>query len=148
MQRSIKLPGIHYEYRGFSDFLTLFEMAQLAALGHFWVTWVKNLFSWVTPSGFRAVFLLCKSIAKQEMCHFLAPAGQPEMMHKNFMRQHLRIFVVQCSCMKFYAFFRSSTSAIHSEALALFSSMMWEFSKERLNTGLPSVSVTMCSVAL
>lgn len=104
MQRSIKLPGIHYEYRGFSDFLTLFEMAQLAALGHFWVTWVKNLFSWVTPSGFRAVF--------------------------------------------FYAFFRSSTSAIHSEALALFSSMMWEFSKERLNTGLPSVSVTMCSVAL
>lgn len=57
MQRSIKLPGIHYEYRDFSDFLTLFEMAQLAALGHFWVTWVKNLFSWVTPSGFRAVFL-------------------------------------------------------------------------------------------
>ena len=47
--------------------------------------------------------LLCKSIAKQEMCHFLAPAGQPEMMHKNFMHQHLRIFVVQCSCMKFYA---------------------------------------------
>ena len=36
------------------------------------------------------------------MCHFLAPAGQPEMMHKNFMHQHLRIFVVQCSCMKFY----------------------------------------------
>lgn len=32
-------------------------MAQLAVLGHFWVTWVKNLFSWVTPSGFRAVFL-------------------------------------------------------------------------------------------
>ena len=24
------------------------------------------------------------------MCHFLAPAGQPEMMHKNFMHQHLR----------------------------------------------------------
>ena len=54
---AIKTPGIHYEYRGFSDFLTLFEMAQLAVLGHFWVTWVKNLFSWVTPSGFRAVFL-------------------------------------------------------------------------------------------
>lgn len=58
MQRSIKLPGIHYEYRDFSNFLTLFEMAQLAALGHFWVTWVKNLFSWVTPSGFRAVFFM------------------------------------------------------------------------------------------
>lgn len=26
-------------------------------MGHFWVTWVKNLFSWVTPSGFRTVFL-------------------------------------------------------------------------------------------
>ena len=37
------------------------------------------------------------------MCHFLAPAGQPEMMHKNFMHQHVRIFVVQCSCMKFYS---------------------------------------------
>ena len=37
------------------------------------------------------------------MCHFLAPAGQPEMMHKNFMHRHLRIFVVRCSCMKFYA---------------------------------------------
>ena len=37
------------------------------------------------------------------MCHFLAPAGQPEMMHKNFMLMSLRIFVVQCSCMKFYA---------------------------------------------
>ena len=35
------------------------------------------------------------------MCHFLAPAGQPEMMHKNFMHRHLRIFVVQCSRMKF-----------------------------------------------
>ena len=36
------------------------------------------------------------------MCHFLAPAGQPEMMHKNFMHRHLRIFVVRCSRMKFY----------------------------------------------
>ena len=44
------------------------------------------------------------------MCHFLAPAGQPEMMHKNFMHQHLRIFVVQCSCMKFYDFFRKSST--------------------------------------
>ena len=47
-------------------------------------------------------FLLCKSIAKTEMCHFLAPAGQPEMMHKNFMHRYLRIFVVRCSRMKFY----------------------------------------------
>ena len=37
------------------------------------------------------------------MCLFLAPAGQPEMIHKNFMHQHLRIFVVQRSCLKFYA---------------------------------------------
>ncbi len=37
------------------------------------------------------------------MCHFLAPAGQPEMMHKNFMHRHLRIFVLRCSCMKFNA---------------------------------------------
>ena len=39
------------------------------------------------------------------MCHFLAPAGQPEMMHKNFMHRHLRIFVVRYSCMKFYTWF-------------------------------------------
>ncbi len=44
------------------------------------------------------------------MCHFLAPAGQPEMMHKNFMHWHLRIFVVQCSRMKFYDFFRKSSA--------------------------------------
>ena len=37
------------------------------------------------------------------MCHFLTPVGQPEMMHKNFMHRHLRIFVMQHSCMKFYA---------------------------------------------
>ena len=37
------------------------------------------------------------------MCHFLTPAEQPEMMHKNFMHRHLRIFVVRCSRMKFYA---------------------------------------------
>ena len=37
------------------------------------------------------------------ICHFLAPAGQLEMMHKNFMHRHLRIFVVRYSCMKFYA---------------------------------------------
>ena len=35
---------------------------------------------------------------------------------------------VRVSGRSFYAFFRSRTSAMHSEALALFSSMMWEFS--------------------
>ena len=29
------------------------------------------------------------------MCLFLAPAGQPEMMHENFMHWHLCIFVVR-----------------------------------------------------
>ncbi len=43
------------------------------------------------------------------MCHFLAPAGHPEMMHKNFMHRHFRIFVVQRSCMKFYALFFPQT---------------------------------------
>ena len=38
------------------------------------------------------------------MCHFLAPAGQPEMMHENFMHWHLCMFAVHCSCMKFYAY--------------------------------------------
>ena len=37
------------------------------------------------------------------MCHFLAPVGQPEMMHKNFIHRHLCIFVVQHACMKIYA---------------------------------------------
>ncbi len=36
------------------------------------------------------------------MRHFLAPAGQPEMMRENFMHWHLCMFVVRCSCMKFY----------------------------------------------
>ena len=44
------------------------------------------------------------------MCHFLAPAGQPEMMRKNFMHRNLRIFVVQCLCMKFYAYLFSQSS--------------------------------------
>lgn len=36
------------------------------------------------------------------MRHFLAPAGHPEMMRENFMHWHLCMFVVRCSCMKFY----------------------------------------------
>ena len=47
------------------------------------------------------------------MCHFLAPAGQPEMMPKNFMRWHLRIFVVRCSRMKFMLYFTFSASGQH-----------------------------------
>ena len=46
------------------------------------------------------------------MCHFLAPVGQPEMMHKNFMRRHLRISVAQCSGMKFFAHFQLNTPQI------------------------------------
>ena len=37
----------------------------------------------------------------------VAPAGQPEMMHENFTHWHLCMFVVHCSCMKFYAQIRS-----------------------------------------
>ena len=55
------------------------------------------------------------------MCHFLALAGQPEMMHKNFMHQHLRIFVVQRSCMKFYAC--SSQSPGYSAGVKLVGSL-------------------------
>jgi len=36
------------------------------------------------------------------MCHFLAPSEQPEMMHENFMRMALPLFVVCCLRMKFY----------------------------------------------
>ena len=46
------------------------------------------------------------------MCHFLAPVGQPEMMHKNFMRRHLRISVAQCSGMKFFDHFQLNTPQI------------------------------------
>jgi len=33
---------------------------------------------------------------------FPRPYGATGMMHKNFMHQHLRIFTVQRTCMKFY----------------------------------------------
>ena len=55
-----------------------------------------------TSTAKRKSFLLCKSITTYEMRHFLAPAGQPEMMRENFMHWHLCMFVVHCSCMKFY----------------------------------------------
>ncbi|MCI6678005.1 MAG: hypothetical protein MSF41_02275 [Oscillibacter sp.] len=43
--------------------------------------------------------------------HFLAPVGQPEMMHKNFMRRHLRISVARCSGMKFFCPFSAEYTA-------------------------------------
>ena len=55
-----------------------------------------------TSALLRKSFLLYKSMATYEMRHFLAPAGQPEMMRENFMHWHLRVFVVRRSCMKFY----------------------------------------------
>ena len=39
----------------------------------------------------------CFCEAKIRMCQFPAPAGRPEMLHKNFMHRHLRIFEVQCT---------------------------------------------------
>ena len=35
---TIKIPGIHYEYRDFSNFLAQNENAPKSILGHFWVT--------------------------------------------------------------------------------------------------------------
>ena len=43
------------------------------------------------------------------MCQFPAPSGQPEMMHENFMRMALPVFVVCCLRMKFYGFKSSFT---------------------------------------
>jgi len=48
------------------------------------------------------------------MCHFLAPVGQPEMMHKNFMRRHLRISVARCSGMKFFCPFSAEYTVNHA----------------------------------
>ena len=58
------------------------------------------------------VIFACKSMAKIRNVPFLAPVGQPEMMHKNFMRRHLRISVVRCSGMKFFAHFQLNTPQI------------------------------------
>ena len=58
------------------------------------------------------------------MCHFLAPVGQPEMMHKSFMRRHLHISAVRCSCMKFLPIFswihRKSSRWFHYEISGFF----------------------------
>ena len=37
----------------------------------------------------RTHFDMQKHIKTIMMCHFLAPLGQPEMMHKNFMRRNI-----------------------------------------------------------
>ncbi|MDD6107388.1 MAG: hypothetical protein PUB58_02805, partial [Clostridiales bacterium] len=36
----------------------------------------------VQGAGLLPEFLLCKKHSKLKMCHFLAPSGQPKMMHK------------------------------------------------------------------
>jgi len=43
------------------------------------------------------------------MCIISLPLWGKEMMHKNFMRRHLRISVVRCSGMKFFAHFQLNT---------------------------------------
>ena len=56
----------------------------------------------------RASVLLCKSIAKNKMRHFLAPSGQPKMMRKNFMHSDCcQLSWCAILRMKFYA--RKST---------------------------------------
>ena len=55
---TIKIPGIHYEYRDFSYFFGQNENGVKAILGHFWVTGSKN---WVfgSPSGAAGRLFLC-----------------------------------------------------------------------------------------
>ena len=76
------------------------------------------------------------------MCHFLAPVGQPEMMHKNFMRRHLRISVVRCSGMKFFAHFQLNTPQIKPlislriQRLFSFPKILQKLTQARLEKGL------------
>ena len=76
------------------------------------------------------------------MCHFLAPVGQPEMMHKNFMRQHLRISVARCSGMKFFTHFQLNTSQIKPlvslriQRLFSFPKILQKLTLARLEKGL------------
>ena len=39
---TIKIPGIHYEYRDFSNFLSCFENGPFMILGQFWANGSKN----------------------------------------------------------------------------------------------------------
>ena len=66
------------------------------------------------------------------MCHFLAPVGQPEMMHKNFMRRHLRISVARCSGMKFFTHFQLNTPQI-KPLVSLRNQRLFSCSKNFLN---------------
>jgi hypothetical protein len=63
------------------------------------------------------------------MCHFLAPVGQPEMMHKNFMRRHLRISVVRCSGMKFFSPFSAEHTANQAAGFTMKSAVFFVFKK-------------------
>ena len=56
-----------------------------------------------SPASAEAGLFAMQKHSKIEMCYFSAPAGQPEIMHKNFMHQHLHVFVGRYSCMKFRA---------------------------------------------
>ena len=49
---TIKIPGIHYEYRDFSNFLAQNENAPKSILGHFWVTCRKKYRFWVNVMPF------------------------------------------------------------------------------------------------
>ena len=65
------------------------------------------------------------------MCHFLALAGQPEMLHKNFMRRRSRMFKVQALhevlCL-FWEIPRSSKGRLPFPALRLADSIcFWAF---------------------
>ena len=60
----------------------------------------------MTPTG--VIFAMQKH-SKIRNVPFPRPCGHPEMMHKNFMHRHFRIFVVQRSCMKFYPLFFPQT---------------------------------------
>ena len=55
---TIKIPGIHYEYRGFSYFFAQNENGVKAILGYFWVTGSKNWFLG-SPSGTAGRLFLC-----------------------------------------------------------------------------------------
>ena len=65
------------------------------------------------------LFLLCESIAKNRMRHFLTPSGQPKMMRKNFMRYGCCL-LSWCAIlrMKFYSFLGASGAGFFVSGLS------------------------------
>ena len=51
VQLAIKIPCIHYEYRGFSNFYGCFRNGAFAILGHFWVNSSPNAFEIAAEHG-------------------------------------------------------------------------------------------------